>query len=229
MAGNFDYDWARKQREGILLVSAGNAIRANRDGLPDWDTEGKLRRRENRRQARDVFETQGFLPGLRYVLTGKEYRENRRRTLLIVLPTIAVIFAAVFCALRLWIPVSPYRQVGACADITITGRPFSEEKGNTMDLTLKNKGTDVYDFDGGFVMERKIAGIWRTLPVQGAQTAETAYSLAGESVAVRYDWTEKYGALEAGDYRLVLEAADRQTREVFPMAFEFTVFYLNKR
>ena len=228
MVGNFDHEWARKQREGILMVFTGNAIRANRDGLPNRDTEGKLRRRKNRRQARNVFETQGFLPGLRYVLTGEEYQENRRRFFKIVLPTTAAILVVVICALRLWVPISPYRQVNACSDIGITGRPFSEEKGCNMDLTLKNNGTDVYDFDGSFVMERKIAKIWRKLPVKAKDT-EAAYSLAGEKTTVSYDWTEKYGDLKAGDYRLILEAVDRQTQEVFPMAFEFTVFYLNKR
>ena len=42
-----------------------------------------------------------------------------------------------------------------------------------------------------------------------------------------YDWTEKYGWLEAGEYRLVIEAQDEQTKERYPMACEFTIFYLS--
>ena len=229
MVGGIDYEWLRRQQEGIQLVTTGNAIRANRDGLPDRDTEGKVNRRALRRQAREVFASEGLWQGLRFVLLGKEYRSLRRRFLLITLPTIAAIAVILVCALRLWIPISPYREVGACSDIEITCRPFSEEKGCNQDLTLKNKGSDTYDFDGAFVMERKIAGIWRTLPVLEAQSAAEGYTLVpqGESVTVSYDWTEKYGWLEAGEYRLVIEAQDEQTKERYPMACEFTIFYLS--
>ena len=71
MAGGVDYEVLRRQREGILLVSARNAQWANRKGLPNRDTPRRVLRRERRRIFRYDAAERGFFPVLWERITGK--------------------------------------------------------------------------------------------------------------------------------------------------------------
>ncbi len=70
MPGGFNYEWFRQQTEGIQMISNMNAQKAIRKGLPDRDTEKKVRRRERARRLRYALETEGFGRFLRQLFSG---------------------------------------------------------------------------------------------------------------------------------------------------------------
>lgn len=60
MPGAYNYEWFRQQDEGIRLLAARSAQRANREGYPNRDSERRVRRRARRRALRDIRQTQGL-------------------------------------------------------------------------------------------------------------------------------------------------------------------------
>ena len=60
MPGGLEFNWFQDQQLGIQLLSTVNARKANQIGLPNRDTERKVRRRAKRRAVRYELASEGL-------------------------------------------------------------------------------------------------------------------------------------------------------------------------
>ena len=65
MPGGFEFKWFKDQEQGIQLISTLNARKANQVGLPNRDTERKVKRRAKWRALRYEIESDGWRAFLR--------------------------------------------------------------------------------------------------------------------------------------------------------------------
>ena len=60
MPGGIEFKWFQDQQQGIQLLSTLNARKANQIGLPNRDTERKVRRRAKRRAVSYEIASEGL-------------------------------------------------------------------------------------------------------------------------------------------------------------------------
>lgn len=125
---------------------------------------------------------------------------------------------------------SPYEGVNELAGLTSSiSNSSAGEAGIT--IIYANQTNKELTYGEAFVIEEQIGGSWHQIPYldeDGVAFIEIAYLLpAGEDREWRVSWSNIYGPLDSGDYRLVKEFIgvedDASYHRVYPVATEFKV------